>query len=276
MTSKKEDFEFDTWTNIDFTDDEVDKLSRKNDRKFATFKKRIKDTDQFKVEANVFDDSTYAALYKLVQEGHITALGGPISSGKEAIVFEAYGENDSEIAIKIYRINTSSFRQMKDYLTGDPRFSGIGSDKRDIVLAWTRKEFANLKRARDGGVRVPDPIAVKLNVLVMELIGVEGNVAPKLQGIELENPILAYEIIRDFMKKLHISGLVHGDLSEYNILVHDGELCIIDIGQAVTHRHPQASTYLHRDCENISKFFSRNGVETSEEILYDYITQKSP
>jgi RIO kinase 1 len=61
---------------------------------------------------------------------------------------------------------------MKDYLTGDPRFSGIGSDKRDIVLAWTRKEFANLKRARDGGVRVPEPIAVKLNVLVMELIGV--------------------------------------------------------------------------------------------------------
>ena len=276
MTSKKEDFKFDTWTNIDFPDDEVDKLSRKNDRKFATFIKRIKDTDQFKVEANVFDDSTYAALYKLVQEGHITALGGPISSGKEAIVFEAYGENDSEIAIKIYRINTSSFRQMKDYLTGDPRFSGIGSDKRDIVLAWTRKEFANLKRARDGGVRVPDPIAVKLNGLVMELIGGEGNVAPKLQGIELENPILAYEIIRDFMKKLHISGLVHGDLSEYNILVHDGELCIIDIGQAVTHRHQKASTYLHRDCENISKFFSRNGVETSEEILYDYITQKSP
>ena len=110
----------------------------------------------------------------------------------------------------------------------------------------------------------------------MELIGVEGNVAPKLQSIELENPLLAYEIIRDFMKKLHISGLVHGDLSEYNILVHDGELCIIDIGQAVTHRHPKASTYLHRDCENISKFFSRNGVETSKEILYDYITQKSP
>ena len=83
MTSKREDFEFDTWTNIDFTDDEVDKISRKNDRKFATFKKRIKDTEQFKVEANVFDDSTYAALYKLVQEGHITALGGPISSGKK-------------------------------------------------------------------------------------------------------------------------------------------------------------------------------------------------
>jgi RIO kinase 1 len=275
MTSKREDFELDTWTNIDFADDEFDKLSRKNDRKFTIFKKRIKDTEQFKVEANVFDDSTYAALYKLVQDGHIIALGGPISSGKEAIVFEAYGRDNIGLAIKIYRINTSSFRQMKDYLTGDPRFSNIGSDKRDIVLAWTRKEFANLKRARDGGVRVPEPIAVKMNVLVMELIGVEGNVASKLQSIELENPLLAYQIIRDFMRKLHLSGLVHGDLSEYNILVHDGELCIIDIGQAVTHHHPNASKYLHRDCQNISKFFSRKGVETSEEILYNYITQKS-
>jgi RIO kinase 1 len=273
MKPRKDAIENSTWENLDITEDEVDQISRRNDRKFTAFKKRIKDSDQFKLEGNVFDNATYAALYKLVQEGHLSALGGPISSGKEAIVFEAYGAEGREVAVKIYLINSSAFRQMKEYLTGDPRFSGIGSDKKDIVIAWTRKEFANLSRAMSAGVRVPEPIAVKRNVLVMELIGTENNIAKKLQTVNLENPDVAYQIIKDFMRKLHLSGLVHGDLSEYNILVHEGEICIIDIGQAVTHQHPNASKYLLRDCKNISKFFHRMGVETSTESLYKFIIQ---
>lgn len=263
----------DEWEDIDVADDEADRISRRRDRDFADFRKRLKDADQFKVEGAVFDDATYAAIYKLVQDGYLTALGGPISSGKEATVFEAYGPDESDVAVKIYRINASDFRQMRDYLAGDPRFEGIGNDKKEVVLAWTRKEFANLTRAKAAGVRVPEPIAVQRNVLVMELLGVEGDPAPRLHDVHVENPEIAFEVVREYMHRLHAAGLVHGDLSEYNIVVWDGELCIIDIGQAVTVHHPNADEFLRRDCLNVSTFFARQGLDVTGDDLFEFVTE---
>ncbi|MDX1747249.1 MAG: serine/threonine-protein kinase Rio1, partial [Halobacteriales archaeon] len=263
----------DEWEEIDVTDTEADRVARRRDREFAEFRERLKDADQFKVEGAVFDDATYAAIYKLVQDGHITALGGPISSGKEATVFEAYGPDETDVAIKIYRINTSDFRQMREYLAGDPRFEGIGSDKKEVVVAWTRKEYANLERARRAGVRVPEPIAVERNVLVMEMIGVEGDAAPRLHDVHIENPETAFEAIREYMRRLFDAGLVHGDLSEYNVVVYEGELCVIDLGQAVTVHHPNAGEFLERDCRNIARFFDRQGVEAAPGDLFDFVTR---
>jgi len=74
MKPRKDAIENATWENLDITEDEVDHISRRNDRAFIKFKKRIKDSDQFKLEGNVFDNATYAALYKLVQEGLLSAL----------------------------------------------------------------------------------------------------------------------------------------------------------------------------------------------------------
>ncbi|MFB6267219.1 MAG: serine protein kinase RIO, partial [Halodesulfurarchaeum sp.] len=79
----------DEWESVDVSDSEADRIARRQDREFSEFRKRLKDADQFKVEGAVFDDATYAALYKLVQDGHIDAFGGPISTGKEANVYEA-------------------------------------------------------------------------------------------------------------------------------------------------------------------------------------------
>ena len=261
----------DEWEEIDVTDTEADRIARERDRKFEEFEAQIKDAEQFKVEQSVFDDATFGALYKLVADDHIEAFGGPISTGKEANVYEALGADNTEVAVKIFRINASPFQQMRTYLEGDPRFEGLGSDKKAVVLAWVRKEFANLQRAREAGVRVPAPIAVERNVLVMELVGLVEDRARRLAEVTIENPETAYEVVREYMRRLHTAGLIHGDLSEYNMIIHDGELVIIDLGQAVTIHHPNAGDLLRRDCENVAAFFSRQGVDTSGNDLFAYI-----
>ncbi|MFC6723229.1 serine/threonine-protein kinase Rio1 [Halobium palmae] len=266
----------DEWEEIDVTDTEADRIARSRDREFSEFRERIKDADQFKVEQSVFDDATFAAIYKLVQDGYIEAFGGPISTGKEANVYEALGADERDVAVKIYRINASNFRQMRDYLEGDPRFEGIASDKKAVVLAWTRKEYANLSRARKAGVRVPEPIAVERNVLVMELVGLVEERARRLAEVQINNPETAYEVVREYMRRLHAAGLVHGDLSEYNLIIHDGELVVIDLGQAVTVHHPNAGDFLDRDCRNVANFFARQGVDTTEEDLRAYVTDVDP
>ena len=266
----------DEWEEIDVSDTDADRIARRRDREFSEFRKRLKDADQFKVEQSVFDDATFAAIYKLVQDGYIDAFGGPISTGKEANVYEALGSEDRDVAVKIYRINASNFRHMRDYLEGDPRFEGIGSDKKQVVLAWTRKEYANLQRARKAGVRVPEPIAVERNVLVMELVGLVEDRARRLAEVNVENPETAYEVVREYMRRLYDAGLVHGDLSEYNMIIHEGELVVIDLGQAVTVHHPNADEFLRRDCENVAKFFTRQGLDTGGDDLYDYVTEADP
>ncbi len=261
----------DEWEQIDVSDTEADRIARSRDREFEQFRKRIKDADQFKVEQSVFDDATFGALYKLVADGHIEAFGGPISTGKEANVYEALGADDTEVAVKVFRINASAFRQMRDYLEGDPRFDGIGNDKGQVVLAWVRKEYANLERAMKAGVRVPKPIAVERNVLVMELVGLVEDRARRLAEVHVENPETAYEVVREYMRRLHTAGLIHGDLSEYNMIIHDGELVIIDLGQAVTVHHPNASDFLQRDCENVASFFRRQGIAVTSDELFEFV-----
>ncbi|MWV63450.1 phosphotransferase [Halorubrum sp. JWXQ-INN 858] len=287
-----EDAPGDEWETLDVSDTEADRIARKQDREFSEFRERVKDTEQFKLQESVFDDATLAAIYKLVQDGYVDAFGGPISTGKEANVFEAFGgeagerpepgsaaaadEYGREVAVKVYRINSSNFRQMRDYLEGDPRFEGIANDKKAVVLAWTRKEFANLKRARRAGVRVPEPIAVQRNVLVMELVGHADDRARRLSEVTVENPETAYEVVREYMRRLFRAGLIHGDLSEYNMIVYDGELVVIDLGQAVTVHHPNAGEFLDRDCENVASFFSREGLDVDGDDLRAYVTEPEP
>jgi RIO kinase 1 len=277
----------DEWEEIDVADTEADRIARKRDREFSDFRDRIKDADQFKVEASVFDDATYAAVYKLVQDGYIDAFGGPISTGKEANVYTALGgaaasdglavdADQPEVAVKVYRINASDFRDMRGYLEGDPRFEGIGSEKSEVVKAWVRKEFANLRRAREAGISVPRPLAVERNVLVMEFIGTATGRAKRLSEVEveIENPQTAYEVLGEYMRRLYDAGLIHGDLSEYNVVFHEGQLVVIDVGQAVTVHHPNAEDFLVRDCENVANFFRRLGVETTTDALRAAVTER--
>jgi RIO kinase 1 len=265
----------DGFEEIDVSDTEADRIARRRDREFEQFRDRLKDADQFKLLDGAFDDATFAAIYKLVQDGYVGAFGGPISTGKEANVYEALDDDGGDVAVKVYRINASNFQQMREYLEGDPRFEGIRGDKKAVVLSWTQKEYSNLRRAAEAGVRVPEPIAVQRNVLVMELIGQEGDAAPTLADVDVENPETAFEVVREYMRRLYDAGLVHGDLSEYNLVVYDGELVVIDVGQAVTIHHNNHDEFLQRDCRNVANFFERQGAEVDAEALYDYVVENA-
>jgi RIO kinase 1 len=274
LTEETEGAPGDEFEEIDVRDTEADRIARTKDREFAEFRKRLKDTEQFKLDDGAFDDATYAAIYKLVQDDHVGAMGGPISTGKEANVYEALDGEGGDVALKVYRINASNFQQMREYLEGDPRFEGLRGDKKAVVLSWTRKEFSNLQRAKAAGVRVPEPLAVQRNVLVMELIGREGDAAPTLSDVDVENPQMAYEVVREYVRRLYDAGLVHGDLSEYNVVVYEGELVVIDVGQAVTIHHPNSEDFLERDCRNVANFFARQGAEDADpDDLLSYVRE---
>lgn len=254
-----------------------DKKLRRMDERINEFRMRIKDSDQREVFADVFDDATLMALYELSRKGYIDALGGCFSTGKEANLFHALAKKDdvSEIAVKIYLISTANFDAMKEYILGDPRFTGIKQSRKDIIFAWTKKEFKNLKRAKEAGVRVPEPYATKRNILLMEFIGKHGIPMPQLKDVELTNEEAKriFNRIIEYTALLYSKAkLVHADLSEYNILIDVNTLepVIIDMGQSVTTDHFNADTYLRRDVANIARFFGKY-IKTDEDEMISII-----
>ena len=257
----------------DLIDDKIKRIERDID----DLRVRDKEADDFKVRDEVFDELTLKALYRLASGGLIQALGGPISTGKEANVFHAIGRGGRELAIKIYRIKTSDFKAMHDYILGDYRFAHVRRTKKDIVFAWTKKEFRNLTRARKARVRVPEPLKYWQNVLVMQFIGREGVACPPLkQAVEnLENVKEVYDATVEFMKRLYQDAhLVHADLSEYNILVNDqADPVFIDMGQSVLVEHPRAQEFLQRDVSNVVRFFNEAGVQASAITVLREITK---
>ncbi len=244
-----------------------DKIKR-FERAVDALRVREKEADDLKVRSEVFDEPTLKTLYSLSNNGVITALGGSISTGKEANVFHALGPESIELAIKIYRIKTSDFKAMQNYIIGDHRFTHVKRTKKDMVFAWTKKEFRNLARARKAQVRVPEPIKYKQNVLVMEFMGKDGVAFPLLKhaAANVDNIGGVYTIIIGYMKKLYQNAhLVHADLSEYNVLLDSKETPIfIDMGQSVLLDHPHATVFLRRDVSNIVNFFRAAGVDASE------------
>jgi len=247
------------------------------DTKIDILRTRLKDSDDKNVQDAVFDKRTLMDLYGLASRGVIDALGGSVCTGKEANIFRARA-GEKEVALKIYRISTSNFNSMQDYLQGDPRFSSVRGTKRAIVSAWTRKEFRNLSRAEEVGIPVPHPIAMKENILVMDLIAVDGQAAPTLKEVDLkqEEARAVYDRIVEYISLLYNRAqLVHADLSEFNILYHQGRPVIIDMGQSVTLDHPQARRFLERDIANVAHFFrKRYSLGSPEEIWNKLINDK--
>lgn len=250
----------------------LEKRLKKIDQAVDQFRIRIKDSEDLKSLEGVFDTSVLKTLYHLANKGYIDALGGVISTGKEANIFHALG-CEREIAIKIYRISTSNFRAMQSYLIGDPRFKSVKHDKRSVVFAWTKKELRNLKKAHAAGVRVPSPIISRNNVLLMEFIGKDEIPAQKLREVSLTSDQVqkAFDTTITYIKRLYMANLVHADLSEFNILMDDQEVVFIDMGQSVTLDHPGAMEFLMRDIHNITRFFGKKGMEIDDVVVADMI-----
>ncbi len=248
-------------------DEKIRRIDSAKDKSRA----REKDSARLKVEENVFDVPTLKLLYTISNKGIIKALGGSISTGKEANVFYAEGQ-EKELAVKIYRLASSTFKAMDVYIMKDPRFTNIRNNKRDIIFAWTRKEFQNLKRAKSAGVRAPEPIFAEKNILIMEFMGEKGVSYPLLKNTPLEGDEIkrVYDTIVEYMRLLYKeANLVHADLSEYNILIDPNDVTpiFIDMGQSVTLEHPNAREFLYRDVQNILRFFSRYGIRDKPEEL---------
>jgi len=199
--------------------------------------------------------------------------------GKEAVVFRATrnprklkkGEAPY-VAVKIYKIETTSFLNMYDYLVGDRRFSKVKKNRFDIIMAWAKKEYANLSLAHRAGVRCPKPIACMRNAVVMEFIGREGEMYPTLQNngpVDAESDFAA---IVKYMKLMYGAGIVHADLSPYNIIITEDGPVVIDMSQAVVLTHPKANEFLRRDIYNIVKYFRKFGVRKEEGEVYSFVT----
>jgi RIO kinase 1 len=249
----------------------LDKKQDQFDQRLEEMGVRIKDADNLKVREDVFDEVTLLALYKLVHKKWISVIGGSISTGKEANVF--YGERDgSPIAIKIYRIRTANFTTMSSYITGDRRFSHVKKAKKELIFAWTRKEFSNLVRARDAGITVPEPMVWDRNILIMSFLGENEVSYPQLRNVSLEDPAETYAQVIDCIDRLYKKAeLVHADMSEFNILYHDKPY-FIDMGQSVTRDHPRALPFLMRDIKNINRFF-KNRCDVLDDVeLFHAVT----
>ncbi|MFX1393330.1 MAG: serine protein kinase RIO [Promethearchaeota archaeon] len=258
---------------VDKIDSDIDDLEKKK-----IDNKRIKRIDQTKKKAvieSVFDERTVFQLNKLLTNGPLQRIKGVISAGKEANVYLAYDQNNKEVAIKIYKIDSNTSKWMRNYIVGDPRFKKIPRNVSKIIYLWASKEYKNLKRAYKADLSVPEPIYIKNNILIMEYIGFESIPAPLLKDIKKpKNPIELFNEILRFIKILYQKAkLVHGDLSEFNILYHNQKPVIIDISQAVSIQHPKAEIYLVRDIKNIFNYFEKLGLQMPDpkKFYYDVI-----
>ena len=228
--------------------------------------------EDFKVWGGVFDHFTRKTVFRLISRGHFEGLESPISIGKESNVFSAVKKDGTRVMVKIYRLETCDFNRMFDYIKDDPRYLKIRKGKRNIVFTWVQREYRNLLKAREAGVSVPTPLAFLNNVLVLEFVGDAGFIAPKLKDGIPKNPEDFFEKIILNMKKLQKAGLVHADLSAFNILNLDESPVFIDFSQCSTIESSRANEYLERDVRNVCNFFRKNGLilddlKMKEEII---------
>ena len=226
----------------------------------------VKSQERFKTAKGVFDDFTDRNLFELQSRDVFGELVSPLKVGKESNVFIAK-KGKEKIIVKIYRLQNCDFNRMYDYIRKDTRYEYLKKHKRDIIFAWTQREYKNLLKADKAGVTVPKPLAWKFNILVEEMIGDEEPALP-LKDTHPKNPREFLELIIREMKKMYKAGLIHGDLSAFNILNYDEKPVIIDFSQATLVKTPNSEELLERDVKNIIQFFRKLGVRVeAEDIL---------
>ncbi|KAH7062233.1 RIO1 family-domain-containing protein [Macrophomina phaseolina] len=244
----------------------------------------------------VLDPRTRMLLLQMINRGVVSEIHGCVSTGKEANVYHALTLNDEDPdapplhrAIKVYKTSILVFKDRDKYVTGEYRFRGgySKSNNRAMVKVWAEKEMRNLKRLHAAGIPCPQPLHLRLHVLVMGFVGDrKGWPAPRLRdvapnfGIDDADEVerrwreLYIELVSYMRVMYQVCRLVHADLSEYNLLYHDGKLCVIDVSQSVEHDHPRALEFLRMDIKNVSDFFrGARGVDVlPDRTVFAFIT----
>ncbi|MFA7351413.1 MAG: PA4780 family RIO1-like protein kinase [Methylotenera sp.] len=209
-------------------------------------------------------------LEPLLEDGLIDDVVRQLMSGKEATVYVVRCGDEVRCA-KVYKeANKRSFRQSVDYTEGrkvknsrQGRAMAKGSKfgRESQEAAWQSAEVDALYRLANAGVRVPEPYNFYEGVLLMELVtDANGNAAPRLNDVTFSaeearkhHATLIKEVVR-----MLCAGIVHGDLSEFNILMSADGPVIIDLPQAIDAAgNNQASSMLERDVRNLSDYFGR-------------------
>ncbi|MBU1976131.1 MAG: serine protein kinase RIO [Nanoarchaeota archaeon] len=221
-----------------------------------------KTKEEWKVSKNVFSLSSERNLHKFQSQGFFEHMESPIKTGKESNIFSAVKKDGTKIIIKMYRMENCNFNKMYEYIRPDPRYMGVKKGKRNIIFSWVQREYRNMIKAREI-IRVPTPLVYRDNILLMEYIGddtKDGGPAPMLKYSLPTNEKEISKLYNQVMKNvfaLYKAGLVHGDLSEFNILNHQGKPILIDFSQCTTANNPNASELLERDIFNVCNFFGK-------------------
>lgn len=206
-----------------------------------------------------FDAYDLLALSDLVRKNIVLSLGDRTGVGKESVVYEALGEVPA--VIKFHRQGRTSFkhvRRTRDHLKDRHRMAWIHAARLSA-----RAEYSVLKRLYPE-VAVPRPLGLSRHAVVMEHIS-----GAVLSGVALECPEDTLDAILNEVGKAHRLGLIHADLSEFNVIMGEDSLGIIDWPQAVKTSHPEASFFLERDVSNVLRFFKRKyGIDISLQDAY--------
>ena len=169
-------------------------------------------------------------------------------------------------------------REMEEAKAGAIERSALERDhmarKIGVERRYREKMAAISSRAKDAGVNVPEPLDIEKNVLIMKFIGKDGQRAPLLKETVLDDYEKVFRLLMTYLKRLYRKGgLVHADMSEYNVIIWKGRPVIFDVAQSVLIKHPMADRFLRRDLENLHRYFKRKVSDIySVDEMYERIT----
>lgn len=231
----------------------------------------------------------YDEIETFIENGWIEDVLFLVKSGKEASVYccrASPGRGDPFFALKVYKPRKNrSFRDAAMYQEGrvitNARTARAVRNKTRFGRAaefgaWANHEFATLDLLHAAGADVPRPVKAASNAILIEFVSQGGHPAPQLRNVRL-SPVEAERLLDQALRNIEIMlscNIVHGDLSAYNMLYSGGQLCVIDLPQAVdarTNRH--AKSLLVRDVANVCGYFAAQGADakagTFAEELWD-------
>ena len=208
----------------------------------------------------VFKGYDALAISSLVKKGTLNALGALIGVGKESEVYEALGLG--VLVIKIHRVGQRSFQSVRlnrSYIPEWKHFPWLFAS-----MESAKTEFTALAALQKGGVSVPVPIGINRNVIAMSYIA-----GLNLNQVHLEQPREVFDEVVENLAKAYRLGFIHSDLSEFNIMVDEERVWLIDWPQWIEPSHPNADTILRRDIDNLVNYFSKKyGLSaTTDEVL---------
>ena len=270
-------------------------------------------------DSGVLDQRTRKIVMHLINKQILESLSGVIATGKEASAYAAFGVgiplvpgNEGEgkgkgegestpaptrpppqhLVVKFFRTTLSQFKNRYEYIEGDSRYHKSKFRNMNTSAAlkiWAAKEYRNLIRLHRCGIPVPQPYHVHDHTLVMEMISRSGSgiPAPQLREVKLSPQRLRHVFIHvavSLRAMYQRAKLIHGDLSEFNILYVGGKekpVVLIDVGQSCDLSHPKHIEFLGRDCHTILDFFHRRckkvnislGLPSTEELLMYVVSE---